>query len=194
MTESRWLKTLKVGTVVLKTGGSVTDHSGNALVTESGGVNVSAIDADAALAANSDAVVPSQKAVKAYIDAVDTAKATFKIATATATSDGLTTGLLTGTNQFVTVTSASANNIVSLPALGAGMVGTLIRGCVATNGFKLQVIAADATTGKLNEVTTNVKAAIPADTSFAVECISTTQWILTAKTKLGAVITAIIPS
>ena len=35
--------------------------------------------------------------------------------TATATADGLTTGLLTGGSQYVQVTSASANNIIALP-------------------------------------------------------------------------------
>ena len=35
-----------------------------------------------------------------------------KQATATATAAGLTTGALTGADQFVTVTSASANNVV----------------------------------------------------------------------------------
>jgi hypothetical protein len=73
------------------------------------------------------------------------------------------------------------------------MVGTVIRGYVGANGFELRVAVADATTGKINDVTTNVEAAIPATTFFEVACVSSTQWILTATTKLGAVITAIIP-
>lgn len=54
--------------LILLSGAVIADHSGNALVTESGGVDVSAIDTDNTLAADSDAVVPSQKAIKAYVD------------------------------------------------------------------------------------------------------------------------------
>lgn len=113
--------------------------------------------------------------------------------TATATSDGLTTGILKPLSQFVTVTSANANNIIALPALSTGMIGTVIKGYVGANGFELRVAAADATTGKINDVTTNVETAIPATTFFTATCVSATQWILTAVDKVGAVITAIIP-
>lgn len=116
-----------------------------------------------------------------------------KVTTAIATADGLTTGLLTGKSQFVTVTSANANNIIALPALSAAMIGTVIRGKVGANGFELRVAVADATVGKINNVTTNVEAAIPANVSFKVECISATEWILTTVTALGAVGTAIVP-
>jgi hypothetical protein len=113
--------------------------------------------------------------------------------TATATSDGLTTGILTQGSKNITVTSASANNIVALPAASAATIGTKITGVVAANGFKLQVQAAQATTVYLNNVTTNVKAAIPANTYFEVTCVDATHWILRAWTMLGAPITAIIP-
>ena len=116
-----------------------------------------------------------------------------QVATAIATSDGLTTGLLDAQTQFVTVTSANANYIISLPALSDLLVGTVIRGRVGTNGCELRVAVADATTGKINDITTNVEAAIPADTNIRVECVSATEWVLTATTKLGAVITAIVP-
>ena len=111
----------------------------------------------------------------------------------TATADGLTTGQLLGATQFVTVTSASADNIISLPKAANLPIGTKIRGMVGANGFELRVHPDDATTVKINNVTTNVEAAIPADTSFEVELISATEWILTAVTNLGAVVTAIIP-
>jgi hypothetical protein len=87
---------------------------------------------------------------------------TGKQATATATADGLTTGLLTGADQFVTVTSASADNIVALPAIAGCPLGTKIRGWVGSNGFELRVAAAEATATKINNVTTNVEAAVPA--------------------------------
>jgi hypothetical protein len=114
--------------------------------------------------------------------------------TATATADGLTTGLLSGTNQFVTVTSASANNIICLPSDALCPVGTKIRGWVGANGFELRSLAAD-TTQTINGVTAGVtnEAAIPATTLFVVEKVASLTWILTATTELGAVITAIVP-
>lgn len=116
-----------------------------------------------------------------------------KQATATATSDGLTTGALTGADQFVTVTSASANDIICLPAEATTPIGTRIRGWVGANGFELRPIAAEAATTTINNVTTNVEAAIPATTKFLVEKVAANTWILTATDELGAVITAIIP-
>lgn len=116
------------------------------------------------------------------------------VTTATATSDGLTTGLITGGDQFVTVTSSSASNKVTLPAVSGLVLGTVVTGVVGANGFKLGVAAADAATVNLNGVTTSVFAAIPANISFKVILISATQWILTTVTALGAVGTAIVPA
>jgi hypothetical protein len=117
-----------------------------------------------------------------------------KQATATATSGGLTTGLLSGADQFVTVTSANANNIVCLPSDVTCPIGTVIRGRVGANGFELRSLAAD-TTQTINGVTGGVtnEAAIPADTLFRVEKVASLTWLLTATTSLGAVVTAIIP-
>lgn len=117
-----------------------------------------------------------------------------KQATATATSGGLTTGLLSGADQFVTVTSANANNIICLPSDITCPIGTVIRGSVGANGFELRSLAAD-TTQTINGVTGGVtnEAAIPANTLFRVEKIASLTWLLTATTSLGAVVTAIIP-
>lgn len=118
---------------------------------------------------------------------------TGKQATATATAAGLTTGALTGADQFVTVTSASANNVVCLPLSTTLPIGTVIRGWVGANGFELRVIAAEAATATINGVTTSVEAAIPSTTFFTVTKVAELTFILTATTELGAVITAIIP-
>jgi len=64
-----WLWTLFIRTrLVLHQGSSIQDSSGNVLISSNGSIGVSAIDTDNTLAANSDTLVPSQKAVKAYID------------------------------------------------------------------------------------------------------------------------------
>lgn len=129
--------------------------------------------------------------VQAAID--ETVELTEQLTTATATADGLTTGLLSGSNQFVTVTSSSANNIICLPSDSDAPIGTVIRGWVGANGFELRPIAAEAATAKINNITTSVEAAIPATTLFKVEKVASLTWILTATDELGAVITAIIP-
>ena len=117
-----------------------------------------------------------------------------KQATATVTVDGLTTGLLTGADQFVTVTSANAVHILSLPSNATVPVGTVIRGWVGANGFELRSLAAD-TTVTVNDIVMGVtnEAAVPADTFFVVKKVTATGWLLTAETKLGAVLTAIVP-
>jgi hypothetical protein len=117
-----------------------------------------------------------------------------KQATATATVAGLTTGLLSGADQFVTVTSASANNCICLPSDALCPIGTVIRGWVGANGFELRSLAAD-TTQTINGVTAGVtnEAAIPATTKFKVEKVASLTWLLTAVDELGAVITAIVP-
>lgn len=118
-----------------------------------------------------------------------------KQATATATAAGLTTGLLSGTDQFVTVTSASADNCICLPSDTLCPIGTVIRGWVGANGFELRSLAAD-TTQTINGVTAGVtnEAAIPATTLFKVEKVASLTWILTAVDELGATVTAIIPA
>jgi len=107
----------------------------------------------------------------------------------TATTGGGTTGLIPSGARFVTVTSDSADKQITLPA---NVVGHVIEGMVNANGCEM--ICADAA-AKINDVTCGAtnEAAIPADTSFRCVCISSTEWILTAVTKLGAVVTAIVP-
>lgn len=113
--------------------------------------------------------------------------------TATATSDGTTTGILKEGNQNVTVTSSNANYIVCLPAASAATIGTKVTGQVGANGFELRVAATQAITVYINSVTTNVEAAIPANSSFEVNCIDATHWILKAWTATGELIVGIIP-
>ncbi len=116
-----------------------------------------------------------------------------KLSAVTTTAAGLTTGALTGANQFVAVTSASANDVMCLPAEATTPVGTVITGWVGANGFELRPIAAEAATATINGVTTSVEAAIPATTKFRIEKVAALTWILTATDELGAVIAAIVP-
>jgi len=96
----------------------------------------------------------------------------------TATSDGLTTGLINSGSQNITITSSSADYIVALPTSGATTIGTRITGIVTANGCEMRVAVAQMGSVYINGVTTNVEAAIPANSSFEVNCIDATHWIL----------------
>lgn len=111
----------------------------------------------------------------------------------TATADGLTTGLIAAGVEFVTVTSASANNIATLPSATAALVGTVIKGWVGANGCELRTPAAStATINGVDSDGTN-EAAIPATTLFELTCVAEGTWVLRAWSELGVVITAIVP-
>ena len=107
----------------------------------------------------------------------------------TATVGGGTTGLIPATAQHINVTSGAATEQISLPA---AIVGKKITGYVGANGCELiSAVAAH----KVNNVVVGAtnEAAIPATTYFELVYVATNEWILTATTELGAVITAIIP-
>lgn len=113
------------------------------------------------------------------------------VSTVTATTDGLTTGIIPATAFHVTVTSDSADKIVTLPA---SVVGKTILFYIGATGCELRTTAGSSI--KINNVisgSTN-EAAIPATSLCTCTCISSTEWILTAVDELGAVITAIVPN
>lgn len=66
--------------------------------------------------------------------------------TATATADGLTTGLITSGTKFVTVTSSAATNAVTLPAITSATIGQTIDIFVGSNGFELLTPATSGNT------------------------------------------------
>ena len=108
----------------------------------------------------------------------------------TATADGLTTGLIPAGTGFVTITSANADHIATLPAPTAGHA---IWGWVGANGCELRTVASSNV--KINDVDSDGtnEAAIPATTLFMVRAVSATEYILVAWTELGAAIAAIVP-
>jgi hypothetical protein len=108
----------------------------------------------------------------------------------TATADGLTTGLIPDYADYVTVTSANADHIVTLPA---PVVGKVIRGYVGANGCEIRTVASSNVNINGQDSDGTKEAAIPATTLFELTCVASTDWILTAADELGAVITAIVP-
>lgn len=68
------------------------------------------------------------------------------IATATATADGLTTGLIADGTQFVTVTSSAATNAVTLPAITSATIGQTIDVFIGANGCEILTPATSGNT------------------------------------------------
>lgn len=111
----------------------------------------------------------------------------------TATADGLTTGIISETAQHVTVTSAAATNMVTLPSGAAANVGKRLTIWVGANGFELITPAAsNATINNVDSDGTN-QADIPANTLSELHLVAVNTWLLRSNTNLGAVATAIIP-
>lgn len=92
----------------------------------------------------------------------------------TATADGLTTGLLTANDGMVLITSASANNIVTLPPLSASLVGLTIYGAVLATGAEIRPSGSNT----INGVAGPNEAALAANSSFQAIAVSATAWRL----------------
>lgn len=111
-------------------------------------------------------------------------------ANVTATSDGLTTGIIPANASWINFTSASAANFAVLPA---GKAGVRMEGWVGANGFKLRTVAGGTETiNNVNSVSSS--AVIPANVMLVLNCVADAKWLLQTVTALGAVATAIVPS
>ena len=72
-------------------------------------------------------------------------------------------------------------------------MGWTLHGWIGANGFELRPIAAQAATVYINGVTTNVEAAIPAQSEFLIKCIDSTHCVLRVWDAKGQPLAAIIP-
>lgn len=99
---------------------------------------------------------------------------TITTASNTATSDGLTTGIIAdaGMLQFVTVTSANANNIIVLPTPTPGTIVILRNGAT---GYELRT-SAPATIAINGGAGANAESAIAASTMVIAVCTTATTW------------------
>ena len=108
----------------------------------------------------------------------------------TATSDGLTTGLIPKGAGFIEVTASNADHIITLPA---GDIRQQIWGYVGANGCEMRTPASsNATINGVDSDGTN-EAAIPATTLFLATCTATDTWILLAWDEGGDDIAGITP-
>lgn len=97
--------------------------------------------------------------------------------TATATADGLTTGLITSGTKFVTVTSAAATNAVTLPAITSSTVGQTIDIWVGANGYELLTPASSNNT--INTVDSDGTNQLDVAANSLLRCVqvSSTGWM-----------------
>lgn len=90
----------------------------------------------------------------------------------TATSDGLTTGVIPAAAAFVTVTSANAAHIVALPAPVVGQIIVLRNGAT---GYELRS-SAPATVAINGGTGASAESAIAASTMVIAVCTTLTSW------------------
>jgi hypothetical protein len=102
---------------------------------------------------------------------------------ATATATGATTGTIPLGTDFVTVTSADANNIVILPD---APVGTMITLQATATGYELRTHA-PATVGINGGTGAAAESAIAANITTRVERTTATNWVGESRTAAGVV-------
>jgi hypothetical protein len=101
----------------------------------------------------------------------------------TATVDGLTTGIIADTTDFVVVTSADANHIVALPTPTPGRVVRLRN---AGTGYELRS-SAPATVAINGGAGAGAESAIGANVLTQCVCDSATTWVCTNFSAAGVV-------
>jgi hypothetical protein len=99
----------------------------------------------ASVAVSGDATLASTGVLTIAAGAVTYAKRSV-VGAATATADGLTTGLILAGETFVTVTSDSATKFVTLPACAEAGIGQTIDIYVGANGYELVTPASSGDT------------------------------------------------
>mgnify|MGYP001617296329 CR=1 FL=1 len=108
----------------------------------------------------------------------------------TSTVDGLTTGIIAAGTGAVSVTSADANNIITLPT---AVVGNRIMIYLGGTGCELRTPAlSNATINTVDSDGTN-ELALVANGVFTCTCNSATNWVIHGWTNLGAAIATLIP-
>lgn len=125
---------------------------------------------------NTDEIITSEIADSA----ITAAKARDTAQAVTATSDGLTTGLVTSPVsllKFVAVTSAAATNAVTLPAASAALIGSVIYLTVGANGYELLTPASGNNTINLVDSDGTNQLDVAANTTVRCTCVSATGWI-----------------
>jgi hypothetical protein len=107
----------------------------------------------------------------------------------TATADGLTTGIIADGTTFVSVTSSSATNAITLPAITAAGIGQTIDIHVGANGYELLTPASSNNT--INTVDSDGTAQLDVAANTLLRCvqITATGW---AANQIAATTTTVV--
>lgn len=108
----------------------------------------------------------------------------------TSTADGLTTGLITLGWSFVSVTSADANNIVTLPA---GTAGQRIVLKIGATGCELRTPAGSNATINNSDCDGTNELALAANATIICLCVATNTWIAYGYDNAGAALATLTP-
>jgi hypothetical protein len=133
------------------------------------GVLSPAVQKERALA-NLDIDVDGE-AITAAADGAATVRA------ATATADGLTTGLLTATDGIVTITSVAATSWVTLPDAATVPIGKKMYLWIGANGCEVRTPATSNQTINGGDADSN-EAAMAANSMAILICVSATGWLM----------------
>jgi hypothetical protein len=100
----------------------------------------------------------------------------------TATADGLTTGLIASTTKIAIITSASADNIATLPGISANSlgIGHIIRGRIAATGCEIRTLASSNETINGVDGDGTQEMALAANNAFTAIVESATGWLIQA--------------
>jgi len=93
------------------------------------------------------------------------------------TADGLTTGLILSSDSYINVTSAGANDIITLPAIGDVPLGKEIWGKNGATACEMRTPATSNTPINGTDAD-STEAVIAANVAFMVKKISATAWAL----------------
>lgn len=103
--------------------------------------------------------------------------------TVTATTDGLTTGLIPSGTAFVTVTSDTATKVVVLPA---SVIGNVIWITVPATGCELQTLATTNETINTVDCDGTNELALVAGSIYRLVCTKSITWVATGASDVGA--------
>ena len=104
----------------------------------------------------------------------------------TATSDGLTTGIIAEPNTIIQpTTGGSANDIISLPSMVAGDWVEILP--IAANGYELRAKASEVATVTINNVAgaAGLELAVAVATKIRVDAWSPTNFVVTKISNVG---------
>ena len=158
------------------------------------GIGTDTVEVQTGLTLDSTLAVTGNATVTGTLDvtgaATFTAGAQSSSVSVTATTDGLTTGLIPSGSRFVTVTSDSADKVAVLPA---AVIGNTVEITVPSTGAELQTLAATSDTINGVDCSGANEMAMAAGSIYILKCTAATAWVAYGWGSDGAAQATIVP-